>query len=207
MLLIVVVAGCSRPPAPGEPVSIRTDTDFARANEEARILLEGRMPKLEQGEDAKVSPDDRKAFEQALSLYEGMIAWDPQRFAAYFGAGTVNWALGNYDRALERMQGFLLNSPSNPPEEVRVMMADAHYVMAMSYYGKQDWLAAENEITQAIEAYPEVPNYLALRASTRIQRKDVQGAREDIRAALKVDPAHPRSLQVMGLLEAAGEKP
>jgi tetratricopeptide (TPR) repeat protein len=195
------VLGCAPAQKPGEAISIRNETEYQVANREARELLQDRLPKLAQGNETKATKEDRTKFLDALSRYEGMIAFAPRGFASYFAAGTVRWALGDYEGAIVRMTEFLKTAPELPGPEIQVMIADAHQVIAMCCFEQKDFVQAEAAITESIKRFPDIPEYLSLRASIRIQQQNREGALEDLKRALKVDPNHSRTRQMMKMLE------
>jgi len=77
-----------------------------------------------------------------------------------------------------------------------------HRTKWITAYGKKNFMAAIEEVNQALKIVPNDPYYLALRAMTHYSLKNYAEARSDLKAALQSNPAQKEALDIREAMKA-----
>lgn len=176
---------------------IRTDVEYRLVAEEAKKLSEDRITRFDAGEE--LAPDDIAGLKHAADLFEGMLGFSPTLYAPYFGAGKIYFVLGNYDRAMLRLDQCFRQAPLNDPYG-KATAAEAAYLISQIAEKREDYKTAANAAGQAVNLVPISANYYAQLASVQIQLKDEKNAIVNVGKALKYDPNHKRALMLAKFL-------
>jgi tetratricopeptide (TPR) repeat protein len=94
--------------------------------------------------------------------------------------------------------------PPSPPDRAKLarLLHDGGKLIQQGRFGELDTVVAE-----ALKIDPESPGALALRATARASRGDVEGAQADVEAALKLNPETLQALLVRSYLSTRAGKP
>ncbi len=194
--------GERRPPS--EPPIVNSGSEYAEILGRAQLLSQSVLERYDSGDD--LGDADKRDLAEAARLIEGLIGFRPGKVAVSFLAGKIYQALGNHELALERLNGVVLRIPEDTvDEQQRRMAAEARFVATISLERIAAFREAAIEAETALAAYPDNPNFLGALASARLQLGQLDAARAAVRKALRIDPEHPRSRQILKLLESAGK--
>lgn len=142
--------------------------------------------------EGKIEEADKKKLREALVLFDGLVAFAPDNFGAYFGKGKIHEALGEPEKEFAAMQKFIELAPPRPIEEVKVLLAEAHYVVAKSFENRKEYELAKRNAERSVK-YVRAPNYLSILASCLLRENKVQEAHTLVDEALRLDPENPRA--------------
>ncbi len=142
--------------------------------------------------------NSQEKFEEADKELFWALALDEKNASALALSGIVSFYLGNYDRAMERTNAALEQSPGMPW---------ALGNRALIYYWQGNASAAMDDLDKVIAAEPTNAWALALRARIHTERNEVADARTAIDAALAADAKSARAHFTNGLVLAAEKKP
>ncbi|XP_038601611.1 tetratricopeptide repeat protein 16 [Tachyglossus aculeatus] len=106
----------------------------------------------------------------------------------FFQLGELNFALADYQRALEL-------SPADQGAHVRMGMLQNR--MGLQEHQMRQYGKAEVHFSSAIEHSPERAGYYLHRAKTRLMLRDIAGARQDMAIVMLLDPNLPQVLPLM----------
>ncbi|MEX0935678.1 MAG: tetratricopeptide repeat protein, partial [Gemmatimonadota bacterium] len=133
---------------------------------------------------------DTGLYGDALRAFDESIAADPDNLDAHVGVGMLFLQTYNLPDARASFREALNRRRDHPP---------ALLGMALAAQLENSPEAAEIA-EQALEVNPDLPGARLLRARTRLAGEDMEGAEEDLEAALAVDPT---SSEALGILAAA----
>ncbi len=204
LLSLVVLAGCKGGDqarvieVPSIRTSAQADDYLVRAE---KLSLEALV---KSGRDEPLTSAEEDNVKESLAIFEGIIAFDPSRYQPYFGAGKLAYALKDYERADKLMaQAIALAPPAskNPPVELLMMVAEAHYVVSRSRFFMQDFEVAEESAKLAVTLIKESPDYWVALASAQLELKKEDDAKFSVLKALALDQTHARANQLAKLLK------
>lgn len=202
LLASIVVSGnvgCGK--GPDVPV-IASGAEYSDLLDDAEKLSRAPLEKFEQKETLAAA--DRENLAKALKIFEGLIAFLPDQFGAYFGAGKIEMALDRPENAFPHFKKFIELAPSNPDEQFKPALAEAHYSVATIQEtlanGPEDLELVKVNAERAYELIPQNANYLTLLASVRLREKKDEEAHKLVDAALALDPSHGRAKQLHSMM-------
>ena len=144
---------------------------------------------------------DKPDYKEAAQEFQAAVTASPKFAEGWHSLGVVDLQLNKPAEARDAFQHAIEADPKLLTASVMLVRADIKI---------KDWQAARTAADSLIKAdtkrtYPEI--YLH-RAVARYQLKDLDGALEDAKEALSLDPSHqrPRAEYVLGrILEAKGD--
>lgn len=161
---VFLVSGCGK--SPDIPV-IASGAEYSDQLDEAERLSRTALEKYEQGEP--LTKSETENLRLALKKFEGLIAFMPDRYGAYFGAAKIQMALKEPEKAYVHFRSFVALTPPNPDEQFKPAIAEAHYCLATLQEEKGEFDYVKLNAERAVELFPGNPNYLTLLASVRLR--------------------------------------
>jgi len=214
VLILTALFGCSK--SSDVPV-YASSAEYSDNLEKAEGLSSAALEKYERGEE--LSAEDKSKLSEALKIFEGLIAFTPDMFGAYFGAGKIEMALSRPEKAFVYFQNFLQLAPANPADPLKPALSEAHVILATIYEDHGEMDKVKEHADKAVAAYPSHPNALALKASVLLRdtsalRADGKGdadqekkakkleeeAHQLVDQALRIDPNNGRAKSLHGLM-------
>lgn len=212
--VIFAIAGCSKSSdVPVYASSAEYSDNLEKAEGLSRIALE----RFENGE--VLSAEDKSKLAESLKLFEGLIAFTPDMFGAYFGAGKIEMALGRPEKAFVHFQNFLQYAPPNPDDAFKPAIAEAHVTLANIFEDQGELEKVDEHAEMAFKAYAAHPGALALKASVLLRQASALRAQKPSNAdaekeaktiedeahtlvdkALKLDPNNSRAKSLHTLM-------
>lgn len=220
LAIALLMVGCGK--KPDIPV-IASGAEYSDILDEAEKLSRAPLERYEKGEE--LSKEDKDNLQEALRKFEGLVAFLPDQFGAYFGAAKIQMALGAPEKALVHFQGFIEYAPANPADQFKPALAEAHYSLGTIFedLGQFDLVKANAE--KAVEYSRANANYLSLLSSVKLRDKDgliesmkkfkdpkelqaLKNAAEDLEKeahrlvdeALAIDPSNGRAKQLHSMM-------
>gem|GEM_PF-3009411 len=213
-LLGLVLALSNRPAVSPEGLPLVNNvntyqSELARAND----LAADAIRKADQGEE--LTDEDRRKLSRAAPIFDNLNRFWPFKVGPFLYAAKVYYNIGEFDLARDRAQQAVNNERTDEqdrPEtergsaehkaQLRPVLAEAYYVMALADAAKFDWAKSLESAEIAAAMTPNVPNYIVARAAAKLQTGNAAGARQDLRTALGLQPEHKRAKQLLKLLDA-----
>ncbi len=192
----MTAAGCGK--SPDIPI-IASGPEYKDVLAKAEKLSTGPIEKFEAGE--ALNSEDKNSLREAQKQFDGLIAFAPNNFGAYFGASRISAALGNKETAFAHMRKFIELAPQNPIPEIKRLLAEAHYYVGKSFEDQSEFELAKRNAERSVGYFRNNPNYLALLASCRLRENRGEEAHKLVDDALKLDPNHARSKQLHAMMK------
>lgn len=184
-----------------DPPVIRTSAEsndyLAKAEKLSLKLIE----KQAQGET--LTEAEKDDLREAANIFKGIIAFEPRRFAPYYGEGRIRYALGDYQAAVDLMFQCIQLAPPpkpKPPIEVVQMVADAHYISSRSLFFLKRYETAARAAELALTLAPSSPDYAVAWAAAELELKNETKAEGLVMQALLLDPGHKEALRLAKFL-------
>lgn len=164
----------------------------------AQALSEEPFLKFDRGEP--LASEEKRNLKLASFQFEGMAAFNPKLFSAYFGAGKCYFILDEFERAADRFERAATFAPLDRPEG-RLTAAEAKHLASKCYerLGRFD-LAADSAKT-SVDLVPEAPHYHSQWASSELELGNEAEAKKHLAKALELDPNDKRARQLERLLK------
>jgi protein O-mannosyl-transferase len=140
---------------------------------------------------------------EAIPHYQRAIALAPQMPLPRCNVGSILIATGDVSEAIEQFEAALQQNPSGK------IKSECLSNLAVAYLVLNDTTKAEQSFTAALAASPDFEHALVGRGMIRYQRRDLQGAAEDLSRAVTLEPDPVafywlgKSLAAQGETEAA----
>lgn len=193
------MAGCQRQePPPNTPI-YSTDAEYEQALAEAVELSDEAL--MEYAEEQELDPEEEARLEEALTLTNGLVYYNPESFGPYVIRGKIHHALGNLEQAKEDLE-FAISELPETPDTARVWTkAETYNELSMVEFKLENYEAAEQASEEAIRRYLDNPNYRAQMASVLIQQGRLDEAEGHIREALLSDPEHKEANRLANFIQ------
>jgi tetratricopeptide (TPR) repeat protein len=149
----------------------------------------------------------REPLEKALKMFEGLVAFLPENFGAYFGSAKIHQALGEKETALARYGGFVELAPKSPTPEVRALLAESHFSIAEIFESLGEFDMVERNAEAAVGHVRQNADYLAMLASVRLRQKREEEAHKLVDEALALDQQNGRARQLHSMIGHAHDEP
>lgn len=150
--------------------------------------------------DEELTFEDKAKLSKAASLFQGLRAFEPERPGPYIALGLIFRGLSQPKAAEEALNLCLRTLGGNTSPEFLATSAEVHYQLSRVMFDAQKFDNAIAEASTAIQAVPDNPAYLTARAAAYLQSKRIDEAKQDLKAALKLDPSFPRAKTLMRLI-------
>lgn len=193
--LLIWLAGCGK--SPDIPV-IASGSEYEDRLSEAQQISQDILVKYEQG--VAISEEEKGRLKEALSIFNGLIAFNPHGFGPYFGAGKIHQILGEPELALVDYKNFVDHAPERPTEEIKQLIAEAYYASGAIYESNGEFDRAYECGKEAVKNFRKNPNYLAFLASSELRNGKDDLAAKLVAEALSIDPSHGRAKQLQLML-------
>lgn len=180
---------------------IGSGSEYQQVLKEAAEASQKPLEKM--ARDEALTPDDRTQLSTAASLFEGIVAYQPQGFAPYLALGMIYRGLNDSERAERSLRQALNNLPGNPSPEIKQTVAEVHYQLSRVLFDKKDYDGAIAEASTAEQSNPENADYPTAKAAALLQANRVSDAKKALEAALKLDPQNKRAQTLMKLVTKA----
>jgi tetratricopeptide (TPR) repeat protein len=136
--------------------------------------------------------------ERVVDLLEPVRASDPDDHALQYMLGTALLHLGDTDRGAQLIQQLLSNGDT----------AEAHMLMAYTWYTAHDKEKALGEVNQVIALNPNLPEAYSLKGRLAFLESNMKGAEDAFQKSLDLDANNFDALLWMGtLLREEGRLP
>ena len=201
LLIVILLSGLKGPEGPDGVELINNLGHYNQVVKDAADLVTPRFAAADAGND--LTDEDRKALREAVKLFAALNSFKPSQIGPYLGAGKAYTLLGDDENAERCLQQLLNNVPLYADNETgHKSEVEAKYLISGIRFRQQKYNEAYAFADEAVKAVPDAPNYLVARASAAIQIKQIKQAKEDVAAALTLDPNHKKALQLATLLKA-----
>jgi tetratricopeptide (TPR) repeat protein len=147
--------------------------------------------------------NEQKKWKDAQGVLQKAIQQDPKAAEAYVQLGSSLIQLKDYTGAENALNRGLQLNPDAPSSSM------AHYNLATAYFTGGQWTDAEPHVAKTIAATPDFPLAHWLMAQIMLKKGDGQGAINEFRTYLKLDPNGsyaPSVRAVIPKIEAAIQK-
>jgi len=151
--------------------------------------------------DEDLSDADKSNLIKAANLFEGIRAYEPNKFAPYLALCMIYRALGNTEKAEQYVRQCILSLPPSQAPEIRQTAAEAHYQLSRVLFDEKKYAEALAEAATADQTIGDNPNYLVAKAIALVQLRREAEAKSDLAKALKLDPKNRRALGLKKLLK------
>ena len=170
---------------------------------------------------------ERKQFDNAQKNFKVLLNQPSYRSVAYLYLGKIARALGENDKAIERLSkvekgGFLVDAKielaeivaaMNNSQASKLIFSDARllypiwkeqlYVAEAQFHSSNsNFLDAIHSLTKLIEIEPANVNYLYSRALNYDKTDDIFSAEKDLRKILSIKPMNTNALNALGYILA-----
>ena len=127
-------------------------------------------------------------FEEALELQEQILELDPTYDHAYIHIGLIHWNSLDYQKSVVNFRKCIELNPTD---------SYAHYMAAsgLSILDRNE--EALKEINESIRIKSEEPRFYYVKCIIQANLKDLDGAEESIKKALKKKPTDPKYLTTL----------
>lgn len=197
-LILFAALGCSGPDENAIPV-FTSNEEFNAALREAVDLSKLPLERFDQG--VAMEAQDKSDLIKSAKIYNGLIAYSPTSFALYLGAAKVDLALGDPQRAKQRLEQSLRIIPQSGGADVQRSVAEIHYQLGSIALNEKDFKLALARAQAALDTAPKDPNYWVLKGSAEVQLRQLSDARKSLEKALEIDPSNHRGLLLKRLIE------
>ncbi len=133
---------------------------------------------------------DKHDHERARREFRLMNEFDPANEYSELGRAFIELAEGRYDAALDRCGRIDTRD-----------LSDVHYIRGFVHQKSpvhRDPALAEADYTRFLERRQDTPSAFLNRGDVRLERGNIDGALDDYRAALSVDPRYKWALNQLG---------
>lgn len=200
-LSLCLTAGCDQSKAKdGEAPIIRTNSEFDRNMIEVETLSKHNLEKIDNGIPLEDYEEDQ--LRRAKLIFEGLIGFQPELAGLYLGLGKIQQYFGDHEGAIKTFSTGADYITDLKDKGANRLLAEFYYLASISYEGLRNYEAVDQFIQKALEIDAKNPNFLSVRASSALQQGNVTAAKNDLAAALKIDPEHRRSKQLLKLIAA-----
>lgn len=203
LLIIAGLVGCG--PRNDAPPIIASPSEFSDTLDRVTKLSEGPLLKSDAGEE--LTEKEKADLAEAARLSEGMADYKPYNFATHMLAGKCYLALGQPQKAELKLREALATIPADSSVPMLVSSrAELQRLHSLAFERNGAYEEAERAAQEAVDAFPDNPDYLAQLASAKIQiasRESLKGAEDAIAHALEIDPENKRAKQLKTLLDLA----
>jgi tetratricopeptide (TPR) repeat protein len=200
--MLLVAASCGKP---SEIPIIASPSEYTDVLQRAEKLSREPLEKYER--DEELTESDKKQLGEALKMFEGLVAFLPENFGAYFGSAKIHQALGEKETALARYGGFVELAPKSPTPEVRALLAESHFSIAEIFESLGEFDMVERNAEAAVGHVRQNADYLAMLASVRLRQKREEEAHKLVDEALALDPQNGRARQLHSMIGHAHDEP
>lgn len=139
---------------------------------------------------AALTPDDVDKLHQAVNAINEANYYKPKAVKPFMLSGMIYLALGDDQKAIEKLQQGIKNIGDDHTAENAMAAIIAHDQLSQCYFAQGDFQKAYMEARVASEASPANPAFLVDRAKAALQLKFNLEARQEVAAALKLDPTY-----------------
>jgi len=131
-------------------------------------------------------------WQEAIQLYRGAIAADPNHQRAYWTLGFALNHVGNHEEAITVLENGL-KLPSQNPEH----LGQFYYALAFANSSLKRYDEALKQANEALVLQPGSPRVLYLRARVYLYLGHLDEARSDAGEVLRRDPDHTGALRLL----------
>jgi len=138
----------------------------------------------------------------ALEAYKKAAAQEPVAPAVHFNLGNVYQGLEDFARAEAEYKKAIRLGPE-PTARGRSLQAKAHTNLGGLYYAQKRYEQAFRQLLRAVDFDESLIESRILLGSTYVQLKHLEQAKNEFKAALKIDPENQYAKEALEALEAA----
>ncbi|MBC8065139.1 MAG: hypothetical protein H7Y17_09940 [Chlorobia bacterium] len=178
---------------------IGSDGDYKQVLADAERLSSSGLQKI--ANDEEISAKDRADLTAASAQFQGLIAFEPGKFAPYLALGMIYRGLGNLEDSERMLKQCLNNLPKSTDPAIVQTAAEAKSQLSKVLLAQGKSEDALTEANLAVETDRQNPSYLVTRASALIQLKRMEEAKADLKEALKMDPTLTRASGMLRLIK------
>lgn len=142
--------------------------------------------------------DAVRAFNKAIRLVGDEIVpvFHINRGDAHRERGMIELALADYHTAGEVLETDPAPDAEGILEMLALRLSICHDVLGSTEFTRTNYTHAVLEFTEAISHAPHVPEYYIHRARAHLALKDLERVRDDLLAALALDPQHAEGVRL-----------
>ena len=141
----------------------------------------------------------------ALEAYKKAVAQDPGAPEAHYNLGNVHQSLEDFAHAEAEYKKAIRLGPE-PTARGRSLQAKAHTNLGGLYYAQKRYEQAFRQLILAVDLDESLIESRLLLGSTYVQLKHLEQAKNEFKAALKIDPENQYAKQALEALETAISK-
>jgi tetratricopeptide (TPR) repeat protein len=181
---------------------IRTNDQYEDVLKDAQAHSEKEFARFDGGNELSSSEKDN--VRHAALDFEGAIAYEPEKYTNYFGAGKCYYVLGDYNRALDRLaQCMLKQNPIGESNDYYIQtLSEAHYLSSLILFEQHRYDLAARDAEIAANYVPQSALYPLAQARAELQLGHEDKARHLVEQALNKDPQNPGANQLARFLRA-----
>ncbi|GEM_PF-5805638 len=202
VLAIAIFLSAQSPSLPnGAGAAIVDGPSFEAAREKMSGLALDRIRAYDGG--AQPSPEDLKKLREGSDILDRMIQFAPAISANYFLSGKLHSILGETSIAIERYRQCAFTSVNEAllrPQDasaIKGAAAQANCELSILLLGQNDKQGAFEAADEAVQGYPDTPDFLIARASALNELRRVPEAKKDLEHALKIDPNNTKAKSLL----------
>lgn len=191
-------------PDPNAPPIYQNADEYLKAVKEVRELTKGPFEAMHEG--FPINETEIAGLKRADRLIDGMIAFNTQTYSPYILKGLTRRALGDKKGAMRWYEQGLAFAPKEAKGPDVDAIARIYDEIGTLYFEDLKFPESEAYADKAVQMLPTDPSILSNAASTKIQLKRFQEAKDYIERALKIAPGYDRATALKKLLEGSTKK-
>ena len=180
---------------------VADDTSYLQGLQKANELSGKAMQDYQEGK--QLTSEELVQIQTAVQWIDEANLYKPDKVGPFFLSGKAYAALGDYQKADEKLRQGLANVGNDKSEAMQMAAVDAHYELSRIHFAMGDYARAYDEATIAATAVPNAPDYLVARAKAALQVNKPDVAREELTAALAIDPNNAGAKLLSKFLESS----
>jgi len=141
----------------------------------------------------------------ALEAYKKAVAQDPGAPEAHYNLGNVHQSLEDFAHAEAEYKKAIRLGPE-PTARGRTLQAKAHTNLGGLYYAQKRYEQAFRQLLLAVDFDESLIESRILLGSTYVQLKHLEQAKNEFKAALKIDPENQYAKEALEALDTAISK-
>lgn len=173
--------------------------DYNKVLAEAESLSKVGLQKI--ANDEELTARDRKDLTAAAAQFQGLVAFEPTKFAPYLALGMIYRGLGNLEEAERMLKQCVNNIPKSTDPAIIQTAAETKSQLSKALLAQGKSEDALTEANLAVETDRQNPSYLVTRASALIELKRMEEAKADLEEALRMDPSLTRASGMLKLIK------
>ncbi|CAF0740289.1 unnamed protein product [Rotaria sp. Silwood1] len=134
-------------------------------------------------------------YDDAIDLLNRALNYEKRSAELYINRGDCFYAKGKITYALQDYEQALEMAPNN--KEIKLRISDVFFNNAEQHYKEKRYKDSCNELTKAINVNPSVAKYYVSRSRVKYLTEDIEGAQEDIVAAILINPLEDGCIDVL----------